>query len=242
MYFITSQPNNFHNKHDSHYGCGFTVDKDNNNIHNYDDIIGTDNNDTRRRTDFVLQENISPKNNESSHQGLVANKNSLIYRFKFTEEFMEELYTFSKIHQYDDRDDFKESWTVWMNEQNELISSEQERMISLGYHGDILEKMYKSARYYFRKKTVEKKEPVKRRKYLSVSKELLDSMDEHIRTHMFESTYQPKTGFELFCNETKDILKTAVVKICEQGITDSQMIQEKIKKTYKNRYFVIVKK
>uniref|UniRef100_A0A6C0E1V8 Uncharacterized protein n=1 Tax=viral metagenome TaxID=1070528 RepID=A0A6C0E1V8_9ZZZZ len=241
MYLNSNQPNNYHSNHDSHYGS--TVDKDNNNIYNYDDIIGTDNNDTRRRTDFVLQENISTKNSDcSSGQGLVTNKNSLIYRFKFTEEFMQELYTFSKIHQYDNREDFKESWTSWMNDNNVLISSEQERMISLGYHGDILEKMYKSARYYFRKKTVEKKEPVKRRNYLSVSKELLDSMDDHIRTHMFESTYQPKTGFELFCNETKEILKTAVVKICEQGITDSQMIQEKIKKTYKNRYFVIVKK
>ncbi len=30
----------------------------------------------------------------------------LIYRFKFTEVFMEQLYNFSKIHQYDERKDF----------------------------------------------------------------------------------------------------------------------------------------
>lgn len=154
MYLITNVATNFHGK----YECGANNDTDNNNINNYDDIIGTNNDDARRRHHYILQENTSDaKNHDSSHQVLDNDKNALIYRFKFTEEFMQELYTFSKIHQYDDRTDFKEAWIVWMNDQNELISSEQERMISLGYHGDILEKMYKSARYYFRKKTVEHK-------------------------------------------------------------------------------------
>jgi hypothetical protein len=47
--------------------------------------------------------------------------NIKIYRYKFSDEFVEELYKFSKIHQYDDRDDFKEAWATWMKEQNELI-------------------------------------------------------------------------------------------------------------------------
>lgn len=230
---------NTHNEH----ADGFEINSHDNNINSGNDIIRTDNDDDRRRNHYILQENmVAKKSDSSSDQVMVHNKNALIYRFKFTEEFMQELYSFSKIHQYDDRDDFKEAWAVWMKEQIELINSEQERMIILGYHGNILEKMYKSARYYFRKKTVEPKEPVKRRKYLSVPKDLLDSIDEHIRNHMFDANYQPKTGFDLFCNETKEILKTAVVNICEQGITDSQVIQDKIKKTYKNRYFVIVKK
>ena len=37
-----------------------------------------------------------------------------IYRYKFTEHFMEELYEFSKIHQYDARKDFKEAWKIWI--------------------------------------------------------------------------------------------------------------------------------
>ena len=41
-----------------------------------------------------------------------------IYRFKFTKDFMEELYTFSKINQYDERNDFKEAWQIW-TEDNE---------------------------------------------------------------------------------------------------------------------------
>jgi len=236
MYLNTNEPNIIHNEY------GSEINKHGNNINRNDDIIGIDNDDTRRRHTYILHEIMHSPNNETPSQTLVNHKNALIYRFKFTEEFMQELYTFSKIHQYDDRNDFKEAWMVWMKDQNELIIGEQERMISLGYHGDILDKMYKSARYYFRKKPVENKEPIKRRKYLSVSKELLDAMDQHIRKYMFDTIYQPKIGFELFCSETKEILKNAVIQICEQGITDSQVIQDKIKKTYKNRYFVIVKK
>ena len=47
-----------------------------------------------------------------------------IYRFKFTKDFMEELYTFSKIHQYDERNDFKEAWKVWTEDNEEIINNE----------------------------------------------------------------------------------------------------------------------
>ena len=42
------------------------------------------------------------------------NKNINIYRYKFTPEFMSELYQFSKIHQYDDRHSFKDAWNIWV--------------------------------------------------------------------------------------------------------------------------------
>ena len=71
----------------------------------------------------------------------------VIYRFKFTEEFMEDLYKFSKIHQYDDRKDFKEAWKVWTKENENIINDEMRRLLNLGYEGDVLDKMFKSARY-----------------------------------------------------------------------------------------------
>ena len=184
------------------------------------------------------------------HSSLENNKNiihddkkySMIYRYKFTELFMEQLYIFSKVHQYDERSDFKEAWTIWIEENKEMINDEINRLNLLNYDGNILEKMYKSARYYFRKKTNEKKEPLKRRKYISVTKELLDAMDEHILCYANMENYQPKTGFVDFCNQQKDILRTSISKICKEGTTDPVLIQEKMKKTYKNRYFMIVNK
>jgi hypothetical protein len=166
----------------------------------------------------------------------------LIYRFKFTEVFMEQLYNFSKIHQYDERKDFKEAWKTWTEENETIVDEEMRRLLNLGYDGDVLDKMFKSARYYFRKKSTEKKEPKQRRQYISVNKELLDAMDKHIEENIYNTDYQPKTGFIKFCNDNEKILKETISKIFEQGIKESQIIEDKIKKTYKNRYFMLTNK
>jgi hypothetical protein len=39
-----------------------------------------------------------------------------------------------------------------------------------------------------------------------------------------------------------DILKEEVSKLCKNGFTNSDEIKQKIKKTYKNRYFLIISK
>ena len=171
-----------------------------------------------------------------------ANLPVIIYRFKFTEEFMVDLYKFSKIHQYDDRKDFKEAWKVWTEENKDIIDEEICRLLCLGYEGDVLDKMFKSARYYFRKKSTEKKEPKQRRQYISVNRELLDAMDIHIEENIYDTNYQPKTGFIEFCKVNEKLLKESISKIIEQGIKNSELIEDKIKKTYKNRYFMLTNK
>ena len=162
----------------------------------------------------------------------------MIYRFKFTEDFMAELYKFSKIHQYDDRKDFKEAWKKWTEENEQIIDSEMCRLLRIGYNGDVLDKMFKSARYYFRKKGKEKKEPKQRRPYISVNRELLEAMDKHVE----ENSFQPKDGFTDFCKKNETLLKETITLIFEQGIKDKEIIEDKIKKTYKNRYFMITNK
>jgi hypothetical protein len=168
--------------------------------------------------------------------------NAQIFRFKFTEEFMEELYKFSKIHQYDDRKDFKEAWTNWVDENEELIQEETDRLHNLGYDGDILDKMFKSARYYFRKKSPVKVEPKKRRQYISVSHELLEAMDTHIRTNIGLPEYQPKTGFVNFYEANNSLILQTFRSLCQQDIKDIEFIQTKLKKTYKIRYFMFISK
>jgi hypothetical protein len=170
------------------------------------------------------------------------NKNINIYRYKFTEVFTCEMYKFSKIHQYDHRKDFKEAWNIWTEENNELIDEEVRRLSNLGYDGDILDKMFKSARYYFRKKGTEKKEPQKRRVYIGVQKALLESMDKHIMNNLNDINYKPSEGFTLFCKENIETLKEEVNRLCKCGLTDHIEIKDKIKKTYKNRYFMLISK
>lgn len=171
----------------------------------------------------------------------IIDKLPTIYRFKFTEEFMEYLHNFSKIHQYDERKDFKEAWIIWTEENSEIIDTEVCRLLKLGYEGDILDKMFKSSRYYFRKKSNVKIEPMQRRHYISVNRELLDAMDLHIEENINDDDYQPKIGFIKFCKDNENILKDTISKIFEQGIKESNLIEDKIKKTYKNRYFIISK-
>lgn len=165
-----------------------------------------------------------------------------IYRFKFTELFMDELHNFSKIHQYDDRKDFKEAWNIWIEDNEDIIEEETNRLEDLGYEGDVLDKMFKSARYYFRKKSTEKKQPKQRRNYINVSHNLLSAMDAHIEENIYNVDYQPKTGFSEFCEEYDELLKETIKGILDKGINDSELIQNKIKKTYKNRYFIITNK
>lgn len=165
-----------------------------------------------------------------------------IFRFKFTENFMEELSDFSKIHQYDHRKDFKEAWVKWTAENEDLVTKEVQRLIILGYPNEediVDDKMFKSARYYFRKKSTVKAEPKQRRQYIGVDHELLETMDRHIIANIHNDDYMPKTAFVLFCKENADVLKQSIIKM---DISDVKIIQEKIKKTYKNRYFMLTNK
>ena len=161
-----------------------------------------------------------------------------IYRYKFTPEFMNNLFIFSKIHEYDDRSDFKEAWKQWTEDNENIVSIEVKRLTELGYEGDIIDKMYKSARYYFRKKSTEKKNAALRRDYISVNKKLINAMDDHIRTEIHRDDYKPSDAFDEFCNSNLDLLKENITIICKNGLTDPVEIKKKIKKTYKNRYFL----
>lgn len=167
---------------------------------------------------------------------------STIFRFKFTENFMEELSNFSKIHQYDHRKDFKEAWVKWTDENADLVAKEVERLVALGYPNEediVDDKMFKSARYYFRKKSTVKAEPKQRRQYIGIDHEILETMDRHIVNNIYNDDYKPKTAFVMFCKENEDVLKESIIKM---SISDAKLIQDKIKKTYKNRYFMLTNK
>jgi hypothetical protein len=164
-----------------------------------------------------------------------------IYRYKFTNEFTEELFKFAKIHQYDERNTFKDSWKIWKEVNIETFDAETRRLQNIGYSGDIEEKMYKSARYYFRKKSIESKEPTKRKNYVNFPKEVLDAMDLHIQTGIAEGNFKPSDGFNSFCKENIELLHKGVILLYHAGTTDAEEIKSKVKKTYKNRYFLIIR-
>jgi hypothetical protein len=109
-----------------------------------------------------------------------------VYRFKFTPKIMNMLHEFAQIHKYDDKQTYKDAWDVWTKENEKIIQEEETRLTTLGWNGDIKNKMYKSAKYYFKNKTNEKKEPKKRKKYTRVTIDLRMSIDRHINSSIKE--------------------------------------------------------
>jgi len=210
-----------------------TIDFTNNDV----DII--------RTSDSRIDTLSNTERNENNNNKIDKSKNNVnvnIFRYKFTDDFTGELFKFSKIHQYDHRKDFKEAWNIWTEDNDDIVSEEVRRLTNLGYDGDILDKMFKSARYYFRKKSTEKKEPLKRRDYIAIQRDLLDAMDDHIKSKINADDYKPSDGFDEFCKANIDLLKEEVNILCRNGFTNSVEIKNKIKKTYKNRYFLIISK
>jgi hypothetical protein len=106
------------------------------------------------------------------------------------------------------------------------------------YDGDIVEKMFVSVRYYFRKKrdksTIEQKP---RKKYESLDRMFLATMDKHLYALIQNNINQktnisdtaPSDAYELFCEQH-------LHEIEQMDCSDI-----KIKKTFKNRYHMMKK-
>lgn len=167
----------------------------------------------------------------------------IVFRFKFTQDVMDELSSFAKVHQYDDRHSYKEEWDKWCKSHTELVQNEMDRLERLGYDGDVLDKMYKSARYYFRKKEmVEENQSTPRRNYIPVNRDFITRIDAFIRQHIGIDNFTPADGFNNFCENNKSCIFDEVnrIKNLENVNIKDVDIADKIKKTYKNRHFICV--
>jgi len=142
---------------------------------------------------------------------------------------------FIKVHRFDDPSVFKKEWQAWIEQNNEIVQREIRRLTNLGYKGDISDKMYKSARYYFKNKPITTKKPKKRRIYTRLDKSTLDIMDKYITEHQ-EQYSKPSESFQAFLDEYKDFIQTIKSTFTEKGVKEDY-IDVKIKKTYKNRCF-----
>lgn len=165
-----------------------------------------------------------------------------ILRYKYSPDMVEQLERFGRLHQHASSNEFKEAWGAWKETNRDSVEAETKRLVNLGCENtNMEEKMFRSARYYFRKKGTEKKEPAQRKKYVGIPRTALASMDNHIVTSIANAWYTPAAGFEHFKEHHTDVL--AVCKLHLEGASmDPAAIDAKIKKTYKNRYFVACNK
>jgi hypothetical protein len=173
--------------------------------------------------------------------------NARVLRFEFSGPIIERLNDFVIVHNYDDRKTYKEAWTAWLahDEIAALIRTEVARLSALGYTGDVVDKLFKSGRYYFRDKAKTEKDNNKdnkdnrNRKYVLLNRQLLDAMDDHIERGLRQNghVYTPASGFADFCKTDNDAYHREVTRLSEL----MPAVHEKLKKTYKNRYFMMTR-
>ena len=169
-------------------------------------------------------------------------KTTKTFRYKFSEDILPYMKDFSKIHQHDDRVTFKESWDDWYNENIEIIEREERRLTSIGFTGDIKDKMYKSMRYYYRKKSNKKTEPMVRRIYTRLSKEIITVFDEFIQEHSRESDFKPSKSFKECVENNYYVFEKETERLREAHDMEQPDIMSKFKKTFNNRYYLYSKK
>ena len=197
----------------------------------------------------------------NTEEALKQKKQKPIFRFNLSDEMVDALLDFSKMHQFDDRHAYADAWNEWKNAPHisKMLADEIERLQNLDYRGSaesIENKIFKSGRYYFRNKSFVKAPPKTRGKYISVSKELICAMDEHIARGINnngdngdngdndgQTPSPPADLFNEFCKRCVDILKIEINRLIdlEQFSEDPALIIAKIKKTFKNLVFQFLK-
>ena len=145
-----------------------------------------------------------------------------------------------------------------------MVQDEIERMKNIGYNGCVLTKMFDAGRYYFRKKELakekkEKKEKQtlredinnddkeeqeqeqeevhakKEKKYVTLDKDILYDIECHIKKNILNDNYTPSNGYIDFHVKNVRVLNKEKIRL-EMEVDD---FINKIKKTYKNKYFFI---
>ena len=180
------------------------------------------------------------------------NNTNKIFRFKLADETMSLITQFAKIHQNDDRHTYKAAWQGWLMEQRGLLETEVLRLKALGYTGDVEDKMFKAGRYYFRSKKAEEEEKEKekkekkgvtkkKREYIIMNHQIIQAMDEQLQNIINDTKFTPADGYRIFCENNINILRTEIIRLTQNKTITAEKMSEKFKKTYKNRYFSLVK-
>jgi hypothetical protein len=184
-------------------------------------------------------------------------------RHTYSEEVVEQLSSFAKVHEYDDRKEFKEAWQKWMEEPDikNLIVTELARLTVNGMSGDILDRMYKSARYYYRKKGGGEAvtEPTVRKEYEGLPRTVLKTIDDYIYSEINRNIVETEKGgnhiititaaksFTTYCKLHYDVISDLLPPInddahCNVNTNmreELKKVTDRLKKTYKNRFYNI---
>jgi hypothetical protein len=173
-----------------------------------------------------------------------------IFRYKLSDEIMLNITQFAKIHQLDDRHQYKEAWIRWLSDNQDEVEREVSRLQQLEYKGDIIDKMFKAGRYYFREKvaisqpaaTTAAAAPCEKpkRDYIVMAPSIIQAMDTHLRELINNKDFKPALAYDQFCDQHVDLLRKEIGRlVLENSTITGDKLSAKFKKTYKNRHFIL---
>ena len=159
----------------------------------------------------------------------LGNANNNVFRFKFSEDINLILQRFASIHHGDDLEEFKEAWERTIKTYRTVIDIETMRLNEIGFDGDVENKMFISARYYYSKqyKIGEKKfaetnvkaaaeddavrevaaedETENKRQYTKIGGDIHKTIEQFL-TRNNNYSMKPAIAWNNFCNEYGDDL------------------------------------
>ena len=166
------------------------------------------------------------------------------HHFNYSDDFAEKLANFATTHLDDRNKEFKAAWKKWTESNAAMIQREVVTMKTAGYQGSVEEKMYFSARYYYRKKAIREQtdaetqeDKLSRKKYECIDKNVLIQMNEHIVSQICSATNCDVVNGGVISRMTPS---KAFSNYCEKFDISCQ--DANMKKNYKNLYWRISKK
>jgi hypothetical protein len=172
------------------------------------------------------------------------------FRFDFTSEVGNLLAKFSDEHETEKYNVFQSSWNSWINMEgiSDILTKECGRLREEGYTGDVWDKLYKSARYYYKKrgrsnqalnsKTVERSPKIKfSERYLMKLNENIESQLNGNRSDNNVISLSNNDAFNEFCKVNKYEIVEELRLVKERYGELPKDIIKKLKKIFKNHFY-----
>ena len=171
---------------------------------------------------------------------------SRTFRYNLASDVAEAVSQFAQLHKSDALKDYKDAWEEWQKANEDLIIRETRRLSAEGYTGDVADKIYKAGRYYYRrpkaKSNPEQTVQIRRKTYIGLDSSILESMDGFLTQSYNSSEHfaKPSVLYAEFLKSNEMMIVSEIKRLEE--LIDEDEVRLKIKKTFKNRYYVLQRK
>ena len=184
------------------------------------------------------------------------------FRYKFNKDVEEKMKEFAGLHVYDSKEQLISCFSEYWEKNIDEFMMEERRLMNIGYENDVRDAMYKSIKYYHIKRVRKENESVNRPerkrsnlKRRKLNPELVSKIDNNLKYELSckKDEFKPSASFDLFMkseeihriiNEDYNEFKKENEEILEDKTEEEKndLYIKRMKKLYKNRYFILTKK